>query len=639
VSERSHRRARELGTMGSLGGLSSLRNKFLIPFLLLTLALSSLLGYWMWERESGNAQRAHAESLNAQQRTADQLKFEIEAFSQRTAGLLVPALSTANASDPSTLSTLAAVTPPSALRAIQFGVSSPDRAVKIFKPLSSTPLTLGGAEPWSMAAIKTGWNRLSATGQLTAPGTSPSYLVYRAAAINGEGRVVGFFDSLHHAADVFPATAATTAPVAALTWGLLGKIAAVAALPLVLFGALIGLPLYKALREIDYLAYVVERFRVGTPLDQLPMQRPDEIGRIARAVAALSMRVAKTVATHRAKSELGTAVSAAQEEALEKQKQALARSMEQVRQFAAVVEAAYEGIIILDRRYRIEYANPAFANDFRMPVSTLKGIKISDLFHTDAVQTIEHFEPVLDLGIVVRETVRCKRADSVELYAELTASPVRDESGSITGIVVVERDVTATIMSSELMTQQLLIDPLTEVWRRSALLTDLERRAARSERTTFSVLFVDLDGFKSINDRFGHEAGDTVLRSVGGVLKSQIRENDVVGRYGGDEFLIVVDDDAKESNARRIAQRVVAAIPTVTGLRYPDVRFAASIGIACFPRDADTVADLVRSADHAMYAAKRAGGSRFVSWADVKNKPSWSSAPPAAEVLTLRRRG
>jgi diguanylate cyclase (GGDEF)-like protein/PAS domain S-box-containing protein len=283
--------------------------------------------------------------------------------------------------------------------------------------------------------------------------------------------------------------------------------------------------------------------------------------------------------------------------------------------------------------------NPAFANDFRMPASSLKGLRIADLFHPDTKHSIEQFEPVLDLGVVVRETVRCKRSDNVELYAELTASPVRDEQGTITGVVLVERDATATVMSSELMSRQLLIDPLTEVWRRSALITDMERRSARPDRQTFSVLFIDLDGFKAINDRFGHEAGDTVLRAVGAIMKSQVREHDVAARYGGDEFVVVVDDDAKESNARRVAQRIVAAIPTVTGLRYPDIRFGASIGIACFPRDADTPADVIRCADHAMYAAKRAGGGRVVSWVDVKVKPSWNSAPPSAEVLTLRRRG
>jgi diguanylate cyclase (GGDEF)-like protein/PAS domain S-box-containing protein len=413
----------------------------------------------------------------------------------------------------------------------------------------------------------------------------------------------------------------------------------ISALPLMLIYFFVTRPATNAVSDINRMSRATERFRVGGSLKYLPLRRQDEIGRIARAIAAMSKQANVMVNTVKATAQAEGSATAISIEVIEQQQAAFAKSKEQVRQFEAVVEAAHEGIVILDRKFRIEYVNPAFANDFRMPASSLKGLRIADLFHPDAKHSIEQFEPVLDLGVVVRETVRCKRSDSVELYAELTASPVRNDAGTITGVVLVERDVTNTVMSSELMSRQLLVDPLTEVWRRSALITDMERRSARPERPTFSVLFIDLDGFKAINDRFGHEAGDTVLRAVGAILKSQVREHDVAARYGGDEFIVVLDDDSKESNARRVAQRIVAAIPTVTGLRYPDIRFGASIGIACFPRDADTVADVVRCADHAMYAAKRSGGGRVVSWIDVKVKPSWNSAPPSAEVLTLRRRG
>jgi diguanylate cyclase (GGDEF)-like protein/PAS domain S-box-containing protein len=625
--------------MGSLGGLTSLRNKFLFPFAALTLALSFALAYWVWQRHHDLAQHSRAHALASQQQAAETLKLEIESFSQRSTASVANALASADA-NVAALGALAAITPPTALKALQFAVSSTDGSVKALKPLASITFPAEVLEKLVGTGLRSGWHKLSASGQTAPGGASVSYMLYRTPIIGSDARQVGWFDSLHSAADVSPVLSASPAQTNPTHWAsVLPKMIGAALLPIGFFALFVGIPLFKALRDIDYLAYVIERFKVGTPIDRLPLQRPDELGRIARAVVTLSMRVNKFAETQRVRTKVGSAVSAAQRDAIEKQRQALERSMEQVRQFAAVVEAAYEGIIILDRRFRIEYANPAFATDFRVPVSTLKGLKISDLFHPDAKQTLEQFEPVLDLGIVVRETVRCKRADSVELYAELTASPVRDEKGGITGIVIVERDVTASVMSSELMTQQLLIDPLTEVWRRSALVTEMERRAARPEKIQFSVLFVDLDGFKSINDRFGHEAGDTVLRSVGGVLKSQIRDHDVVGRYGGDEFVIVVDDDAKEANARRIAQRIVSAVPTVTGLRYPDVRFSASVGIASFPRDADTVVDLVRCADHAMYSAKRAGGSRFMSWTEVKNKPSWNSTPPAAEVLTLRRRG
>jgi diguanylate cyclase (GGDEF)-like protein/PAS domain S-box-containing protein len=620
--------------MGSLGGLTSLRNKFLFPFAALTLALSFLLAYWVWDRSPQPGRPDAVAALIEQQRAVEQRRLEIEAYTQRTSASLASGLASTEAAS----AALASLTTPNTMKALHLSLSALDLSVRATKALISAPTSTEVAPGSRLDSLRAGWHRLPLSSDTTTAAAA-THMLLRTAVVSPEGRHVGWLDSVHRAEDVSVASLQTSGSVAARVKNTLPKVIAAALLPLALFGLVVGFPLYKALRDIDHLAYVTERFRVGSPIDLLPMQRPDELGRIARAVAALSMRVAKADAKYHDQPKSPTTNPMDQIDAIEKQRQTLARSMEQLRQFAAVVEAAYEGIIVLDRRFRIEYVNPAFAADFRMSVGSLKGLRISELFHAEATASIEQFEPVLDLGVVVRETVRCKRADSVEFYAELTASPVRDERGGITSIVVVERDVTASVMSSELMTQQLLIDPLTEVWRRSALVTEMERRAARADRSPFSVLFVDLDGFKMINDRFGHEAGDTVLRSVGGVLKSQVRENDVVGRYGGDEFVILIDDDAKESNARRVAQRIVTAVPTVTGLRYPDVRFAASVGIASFPRDADTVTDVVRCADHAMYAAKRAGGARSTSWSDLKSKPSWNSTPPAAEVLTLRRRG
>ncbi len=667
----------------SLASLTSLRTKLILPFCALALAVSAACGLAAWQYLTHDAaQSAFAEAHSATQ-TAAKASAEITRGAARIASKIVVAVDLPSADRVAIDAALAAALA-SDPGALQVSYASPTGDARIRRNAINVPNFPSLSERVTNAALTSGWIGLSANGTVASSEDVTTHFILRQALSGQDGRTVGSLDLVYPAtalsaglssqsvasaalvSDVgtrfsligTPSTDRANAMTAAMGlrsgWAfevqprqtdpkaagfLYAKTALAALLPFLIALGLVALPLFRALADIEDLAKASERFRLGAALDSLPLKRPDEIGRVARAMAAMSSQATAIVGVEKAKSELGDVVSSAQKDALSAQRAVLARTKDQVRQLAAVVEAAYEGIAILDRKFRIEYANPAFANEFRMPSGTLKGLRISDLFHPEAKQSIDQFEPVLDLGIVVRETVRCKRADSVELYAELTASPVRDESGAITGVVIVERDMTHAVMSSELMTKQLLIDPLTEVWRRSALVTDMERRAGRPDRPTFSVLFIDLDGFKQINDRFGHEAGDNVLRSVGSVLRSQIRENDVAGRYGGDEFIIVVDDDAKESNARRIAQRVVAAIPTVTGLRYPDIRFAASIGIACFPRDADSIADVVRCADHAMYAAKRSGGGRMQSWAEVKSKPSWNSAPPSAEVLTLRRRG
>jgi len=133
---------------------------------------------------------------------------------------------------------------------------------------------------------------------------------------------------------------------------------------------------------------------------------------------------------------------------------------------------------------------------------------------------------------------------------------------------------------------------------------------ARDDRT-FAVLFIDLDGFKRINDEFGHDAGDTVLRATAGRLRALLREGDTVARFGGDEFAVLVERLHNSMDARTTAERVVAQLQNPIAIGNLQVNVTASLGLAMHRTGAD-VSDLVREADAAMYAAKAAGKSRYV---------------------------
>jgi diguanylate cyclase (GGDEF)-like protein len=141
---------------------------------------------------------------------------------------------------------------------------------------------------------------------------------------------------------------------------------------------------------------------------------------------------------------------------------------------------------------------------------------------------------------------------------------------------------------------------------------------ARRHEWALALLFIDLDGFKSVNDTLGHVAGDSVLRAVGEQIQAATRKTDVAGRVGGDEFVVLLEAADQEKSAlygRRLLERIEGcAVHTDTQLRV-----GASIGIAHFPRDAGDGEDLMRRADAAMYEAKRTGGSRVVV----------AAAPPA----------
>ena len=119
-------------------------------------------------------------------------------------------------------------------------------------------------------------------------------------------------------------------------------------------------------------------------------------------------------------------------------------------------------------------------------------------------------------------------------------------------------------------------------------------------------MFVDLDGFKVINDKHGHAIGDAVLQSVAGRLQENTREDDTVSRYGGDEFLYLLMSIDDDKHVLQIAEKIVAAIQEPCALSVGDVVVKSSIGISIFPKDGSSASELIENADKAMYQAKRA---------------------------------
>ena len=137
-------------------------------------------------------------------------------------------------------------------------------------------------------------------------------------------------------------------------------------------------------------------------------------------------------------------------------------------------------------------------------------------------------------------------------------------------------------------------------------------RTLLPEYPALSVIFIDLDGFKAVNDRLGHAAGDALLREVGVRLRAVIRAHDVLGRFGGDEFIAVAAVESP-GDASALADRIRVAIAEPYADLPEDLRITASVGVVTVPNDGAPIMDqLVRAADHAMYEAKMAGGDRIV---------------------------
>ncbi|MCX9158240.1 diguanylate cyclase [Niveibacterium sp. 24ML] len=207
------------------------------------------------------------------------------------------------------------------------------------------------------------------------------------------------------------------------------------------------------------------------------------------------------------------------------------------------------------------------------------------------------------------------------VIAALRTNRLREDIGRQTGLLAEARAEIArqAAAQNEAQAQNRSlagVDELTGVLTRNGFRQAMvaTQAKARRNRAGFAVFFVDLDNFKPVNDRFGHGAGDHVLKTVAGRFVAAVRESDTVARLGGDEFIVIADELSDPLAAARLAQKLVACATEVVEYEGNLIRVAASIGIAVYPHDGADDA-LVASADAAMYRAKNAGKNcvRFVA--------------------------
>ncbi|MBV9887891.1 MAG: diguanylate cyclase, partial [Acidobacteria bacterium] len=229
--------------------------------------------------------------------------------------------------------------------------------------------------------------------------------------------------------------------------------------------------------------------------------------------------------------------------------------------------------------------------------SVYEYLKCSDRHTTPIVQ---HYEALR--GVPSQFEYR-RNSRTFELHLE----PLRAPSGEIIGCIGAGLDITERKKSEEKIQYQATHDALTGLANYREFLDSLEREIRRGERSnrSFAVLLLDLDELKTINDRFGHLAGNRALKRLSEVMKEQCRATDLAARYGGDEFaVLLVDGDP--GMARQIASRIGHALAA----RREEPRLSASIGISIFPDDGRSVQDLLEAADRELYQRKRGTRSR-----------------------------
>jgi diguanylate cyclase (GGDEF)-like protein/PAS domain S-box-containing protein len=301
--------------------------------------------------------------------------------------------------------------------------------------------------------------------------------------------------------------------------------------------------------------------------------------------------------------------------AVEEREQAQRDAASQDRRFRALVQNSSEIVTVLDRHGVVTYASPSVERLLGYPQDALVGTDGSWAMWPDDVAAVQRRVRSLlaTPGGQERAHLRLRHADGRLRWYDAVMLNLLDDP-AVTGIVVNQRDVTDQRLAQDQLACDASHDLLTGLDNRRAFLITLDRLLdeSRTSGRRLAVLYIDLDGFKQINDALGHEAGDGMLSRVAELLRASVLGADVVGRLGGDEFAAVLQNIDSADQAVAVTMRILAALSAPRPIGTRQVRAAASIGIAVSEADEETGSLLLHRADLAMYAAKRRGVGGWV---------------------------
>ncbi|MBL8644012.1 MAG: PAS domain S-box protein [Rhodospirillaceae bacterium] len=282
---------------------------------------------------------------------------------------------------------------------------------------------------------------------------------------------------------------------------------------------------------------------------------------------------------------------------------------------AAVFEQSAEGLFVTDARNRVLKINPAFQRITELSSADVFGRALGELPFIDAKLFAEQTAVLQNAAHAEWEQWTSDKTGKRHAW-RVGLSVIRDDQGrpqQYTGIV---SDITARKLEEEKMIYQANYDQLTGLPNRTLFNDRLQRVVLEGRRgkTNVGLMFIDLDGFKAINDNLGHDAGDLLLKATAERLLKSVRESDTVARLGGDEFTVIMPLLDSMEGATLVASRILKSLTTPFDLNGQEGRVSASIGISMFPGQAGDSQMLLHNADVAMYHAKRHGKANYQIW-------------------------
>ncbi|ARJ67307.1 chemotaxis protein [Magnetospirillum sp. ME-1] len=338
-------------------------------------------------------------------------------------------------------------------------------------------------------------------------------------------------------------------------------------------------------RPLSAITHHMTRLASGQNVTVNETGRADEVGELIRAMAAFKRHLAEKEQFREAHDSV-------------------------LREAGTVFNLINDAVMVTDARNHIKLVNPAFIHITGYGPDEVIGRSPSILAsgrHDEAFYAAM-WTQLAATGAWSGEI--WNRSKSGEIYPEwLSITAIRDREGRATGYVATFSNISERKRRETRMRWQAEHDALTGLANRSHFEASLAMTLAeaRENRDQVALLYVDLDGFKQVNDTMGHAAGDTVLASVAKRLHEVVRADDLVARLGGDEFAVVISCLHRESDAQAIAEKIVARMSDPFVVGNATAHIGASVGIALYPAHGDTSEDLILAADAAMYRRKQAG--------------------------------
>ncbi|WP_191965731.1 ABC transporter substrate-binding protein [Oryzomonas sagensis] len=300
--------------------------------------------------------------------------------------------------------------------------------------------------------------------------------------------------------------------------------------------------------------------------------------------------------------------------ALNDQMQLRDKAEAKLRKLSAAIIQSPVSIVITDTAGAIEYVNPKFCELTGYTAEEvagqnpriLRGSILPPEFYSDLWRTI------LAGGLWHGEFLNKKK--NGELFWEhATIAPIWDAQGELTNFIAIKEDITERKTLQEKLDHMAHHDELTGLPNRALFFDRIGRALAHAKRsqTGFALLFVDLDGFKTINDTYGHDSGDALLRETARRLAGCVRDSDTVARMGGDEFAVMLLDVADLGHITQVAEKMLTLLSLPFMFKGLECHVGASIGISIFPQDGDAVDTLMNTADMAMYRVKQGAKNNY----------------------------